>query len=189
MTLFRVSAELAPLIRVRFEGFREPPAEVVRRLREIDRRAELRWIPGKPERGPLWELGIRQALDRHRRAAACAVLDRQRRRPVAQRRPGRIRWAEYVLDGWRPVFAILGRDPDWRDIEEFRQRHHRWQQGLLAVERAIFKELEREDEAARERPRLAAADWARDHVAKVVSLKTVIPVYGRRRPCRTSDPE
>ena len=100
-------------------SFREPPEDVLRRLREIRPGAEL-YYAGEGD----WWLGEVKS-DARRRLEAMAVLARLARlrngRLTPDRNDKRLARALLMLEGFGWIATFRG-DPDGRIVEDFRQR-------------------------------------------------------------------
>ena len=156
------------LIQVSWIGFREPDPVVVGALKEIDPRADLRWVPGPADRPPVWEVGAWHDWDKDLRAQAVHALDMQYDRQVERRSQGQILFNHHVLMGWRPVFVIAGRDPDGRDVKEFQFRNwiveNAWKQEMDKFFGREDTEGEETEDEMRERWTQKAEDMVSDDV-------------------------
>lgn len=138
-------------------GDREPPKNVLRALQEVDPNADIRWVPGTAARPPLWEVGVWWEPNSVIRAAAELALRRHLELPYRFRKPGRILALRAIINGWRPVFGISGRDPDMRDVEEFKRRDYEYRHGLEKALIFIERQFDNDDEREEEIGRLARA--------------------------------
>lgn len=124
---------------------RDPPNDVLVRMREIDPGADLRWVPGPASRPPRWEIGCWWEPNRAHRELATIWLDEQMRRPESKRNRARIEFCRYVLRGWRPI-EMIDWEPDALDVERFRMLDFLMRNLFEREEREFFERLDRQDE-------------------------------------------
>lgn len=170
------------LIQVSWIGFREPDPVVVGALKEVDPRADLRWVPGPADRPPVWEVGAWHEWDKELRGRAVVALDNQYRRPAKKRNVGQILFNHHVLMGWRPVFVITGRDPDGRDVREFQFRNwiieNAWKQEMDKFFGNNAAEGEESEDEMRQRWTQKAEDMASDNVLMGVLQAGRVSTHG-----------
>lgn len=102
-------------------GNKDADESFVRRLREIDPAADVRWVPGSYERGDRWQVGVWYEPLQLQRNAAIYALDREFDKVDMKRNVGRMRFFWDVLRGWRTIMTVNG-PMDARVVDDFRQR-------------------------------------------------------------------
>lgn len=145
---------------------RQAPADLLRRLREIDDRAELVLV-GKDR----WLLGaVRATPERRRIGAALAARERAKTHPNV----ALLYLAELAGQGFAPIAAYNLRDPDGRIVADFQRRDRAYREHADATfERHLDEADSRHGTAETTRKLLDAAE--------VVSRDAVI-WRGRRTP-------
>jgi len=122
------------------------PETVLRGLREIDPRADCIWIPGPSTRGTYYVVGLWYEPDRERARLAQLIVEREMKKVDDKQNIRVLTWARYVQRGFRPVFGIMGRVPDLRDVDEFRERDRlyrmQFEQELVKAEKKALREDE-----------------------------------------------
>lgn len=116
-------------------GFREPDPEIVRRLKEIEEGADVKWVPGPASRGPRWEVGCVFRPHPELVPHVEKRLEAARALPEAKRRPAYEAGLSHWLRGWRPIFHVTT-ELDGGVVEEYRKR-------VLAFELLTDAEVER----------------------------------------------
>ena len=84
------------------------------------------------------------------------------KQPKEKIRHGYLAMLQQYVRGWRPIFAVAGRNVNGKDIEEFRRREyvyrHEFEQRLKQLERAVDRV---DDEAAEDMDGLIES-WVHD---------------------------
>lgn len=125
---------------------RDPPPDILRRLREIHPRAGLRWIPGYFGDPPAWDMGMWWEPNRAVIAQAELAMERYWKLPPERRDPARLMKITHTFEGWRSVFRIEGREPDARDVQEFRFRNWEYERRFEEILEEHDQEFKRREE-------------------------------------------